>query len=58
MFLCSVRVMVVLFCTNTLSVLKGCGVKTPPSPLLPSAESPLDTESRTRKKEREKAIRK
>lgn len=37
-----------------LGLLQGCGVKTPPTPLLPSEESVLDAEVRLRKKEQEK----
>jgi hypothetical protein len=37
-----------------LGFMHGCGVKTPPTPLLPSEESVLDAEVRSRKKEQEK----
>ncbi|MEY2987666.1 MAG: hypothetical protein RJB13_1187 [Pseudomonadota bacterium] len=36
----------------------GCGVKTPPTPLLPSADSVLDKEIKTRKKEQKDSPRK
>ncbi|MEY2988068.1 MAG: hypothetical protein RJB13_1589 [Pseudomonadota bacterium] len=38
-----------------LSLVQSCGVKTPPTPLLPSHESDLDAEARARKKEQERA---
>jgi len=49
----SLAAQVALFSTF-LAFLQSCGVKTPPTPLLPADKSALDVEAKKRKMEQEK----